>query len=428
MKPAGFRIRCAFSGMLLLAACACACATSGSAGGGAGSGAGADAGVVELRVGAEAFTRADLQRANPQLFTPGVTHGKMLKEAFVQRFVDFRLAVAEARRRGLEDSEAFRSRFENYLDAKSAEALVADLKIKEEKPGTYADSDLAEDLIDDQRRAQIRGKLLAQGHTFAPKPGTSGGILESLSGADAGKVVAQVGQDLITAGQVRDLLSLKELAAPRESDAARALDELILFREIVAVARSGGYRDRAAAAEATAGFREKLLEAVLGEDLVPPGSLSAAAVADYFAANGEKYERLEAVRLRRMVLPESVAGEVFKRLRKGEDFGALAKKHSLEEATAAAGGDLGWVVPGTEGIAPLAFTLKAGAHSRLEKTARGFEVLRVDERRVARPPLETISAQVRRDAEAGARTVALRDLVTGLRERTEVWKSEELQK
>jgi len=402
------------------------CATTGPVPPEGSAGAGSVSPVV-LRVNDEAFTRADLQRLNPQLFATGVTHGKMLGAAFLQRFVDFRLAVQEARRRGLESSEAFTDRSGAYYDAKCAETLVAELKIPEEKPGEFADDALAEDLIADQRRAVIRARLRERGLDSAPRTAREHSLLEALSGADDA-VLAEVGRDQVTVGEVRALCTRIGKSTPTESDAARALDELVLYREVVAAARAAGHRDRVTGSEAAAGFREKLLEALLGEALVPPGSLPAAAVAEYYAANLPRYERLEAIRLRRIVLSQSDAAAVFKRLRSGEDFAALAKEHSIDAATAAAGGDLGWVAPGTAGIPPQAFALKVGELSRLARGSGGYETLRAEERRVATPALAAVEDQVRRDAEAAARGKAMRDLVAELRATARIWKSEELAK
>ena len=385
--------------------------------------------TVLLRVDQEEFTRADLALDNPQIFAPGVTHGKMLREGYIQRLIDFRLIVHEALRRGLDGSEAFRARTAAYLDAKGVEALMAELNIVEEKPDQFADSALAEKLIADQRRAKIRAALRQRGQALGQLPGRDVKLLESLAGADAEAVLARFGSDRVTVGQLRELLAVSGLAAPTEEEAGSALDELLLYREVVAAARSLGYRDRIAQSAVASGFRDKLLEALLGEALLAPGSLSAAAVSEYLAANPARYGRVEAVRLRRIVVADfATAAPLYKRLRRGVDFAQLAKENSIDAASAAAGGELGWVAPGTADIPPQAFELKEGEISRLITTAAGVTILRVDERRFSTTPLAAIEKQVRQDAEAAARGPLLRDLATGLRANATIWISEELTK
>lgn len=405
-----------------------ACAGARPAGtGGAGHPAADD--PVVLRVNGEEFTRSALERVNPQQFATGVTHGKMLRQAYLQRFIAFRLAVQEARRRGLEGSGIVGKRFDEYLDARCAEALVADLKIVEEQPGSFADDDLAADLVGDQRRAQIRARMRERGLTVSPRSADGGRLLDALAAGDDAAVIAEAGGERVTVGELRELCLQKGLTSPTEGDAARALDELALYRDIVAAARAEGRKEEEAKSEAAFVHREKLLEAVLGEALVPPGSLSAAAVAEFFAANTARYQRVEAVRLRKMILSESDVRGVYKQLRDGGNFAALAKQYSLDAATAAAGGDLGWVAPGTPGIPAPVFALREGQFTRLDTLPeRRFAIYGVDERRVATPALEAIERQVRADAEMAARTGALRDLVAELQANADIWMSEELQK
>ncbi|WP_448381963.1 SurA N-terminal domain-containing protein [Desulfosoma sp.] len=84
---------------------------------------------------------------------------------------------------------------------------------------------------------------------------------------------------------------------------------------------------------------------------------------------------------------EAAARSVLEKVRKGEDFAALAKAHS-QDGSAQAGGDLGWftkdqMVPA---FADAAFAMKAGEVSDLVRTPFGWHIIKVEDVR----PEETV--------------------------------------
>lgn len=84
---------------------------------------------------------------------------------------------------------------------------------------------------------------------------------------------------------------------------------------------------------------------------------------------------------------EKAARAILEKVRKGEDFAALAKAHS-QDGSAQAGGDLGWftkdrMVPA---FADAAFALNAGEVSDLVRTPFGFHIIKVEDVR----PEETV--------------------------------------
>ena len=90
---------------------------------------------------------------------------------------------------------------------------------------------------------------------------------------------------------------------------------------------------------------------------------------------------------------ENRAQEVLQKARAGGDFARLAEEHS-EDATAAVGGDLGWVYRGqsVKEFEEAAFGLEPGKISDLIKTTYGMHILKVREKQEAH--LETLD-QVR---------------------------------
>ncbi len=117
----------------------------------------------------------------------------------------------------------------------------------------------------------------------------------------------------------------------------------------------------------------------------------------YYEDNIDKFTQEEQVKARHIlfgVSPEAspeeqkkvedIAGAVLERVKKGEDFGELAKEFS-EDATKSTGGDLGYITKGSLGqgskeFEDAAFGLKKDEISGLVKTAYGYHIIKVDDR------------------------------------------------
>lgn len=115
-----------------------------------------------------------------------------------------------------------------------------------------------------------------------------------------------------------------------------------------------------------------------------------------------------------LVDDEAKASKIIEQLKKGADFAALAKENS-SGPSANSGGDLGFF--SKEQMVPefsaAAFALKDGQFTdKAVKTQFGWHVIKVEERRAARPPaFEEVRDDVRRDL---AQEVVA-ELVAGLR-------------
>jgi parvulin-like peptidyl-prolyl isomerase len=91
------------------------------------------------------------------------------------------------------------------------------------------------------------------------------------------------------------------------------------------------------------------------------------------------------VRLSHILLnTEEEAQKVLERLKKGEDFGQVAKKSSIDTASAKKNGDLGFFSKGD--IPPefriAAVRLKTGEVSEPIKTKSGYEIIKVTDKKV----------------------------------------------
>ncbi|MFQ6000050.1 MAG: peptidylprolyl isomerase [Anaerolineae bacterium] len=91
----------------------------------------------------------------------------------------------------------------------------------------------------------------------------------------------------------------------------------------------------------------------------------------------------EQVRVRHIVLEtEEEAKAVRERLEAGEDFATLAQEFSIDEATKEDGGDMGWMAFDERDVSfsGMAFQLEVGEISQVIETARGYEILKLEEK------------------------------------------------
>ncbi|MBI4278867.1 MAG: peptidylprolyl isomerase [Armatimonadetes bacterium] len=108
----------------------------------------------------------------------------------------------------------------------------------------------------------------------------------------------------------------------------------------------------------------------------------------HFEQNRAQFDRADQTRVRQIVLrSEPEARVMLGRLQRGEDFAALARQHSIDPAGRERGGDLGLVGRGQlpPEVEKAASTLKIGELSDLIRTVQGYHIIRVEERRGARP-------------------------------------------
>ncbi|MBE5702196.1 MAG: hypothetical protein EGQ76_06985 [Sutterella sp.] len=100
-----------------------------------------------------------------------------------------------------------------------------------------------------------------------------------------------------------------------------------------------------------------------------------------------------------MVKTEKEAQDILAQLKKGGDFKTLADKYSIDEDTAAIGGDLGWQSPSvfTEDFRSVITKLKKGETAdKPLKSAGGWHIIRVEGTRKAElfPKFEEKKAEI----------------------------------
>ena len=104
------------------------------------------------------------------------------------------------------------------------------------------------------------------------------------------------------------------------------------------------------------------------------------------------------------------AKAILERLRKGEDFAAVAMETSEDLATKDKGGDLGFIARGRmeETLENAAFSLKPGELAEVVETRYGFHIVKAEARREAREkPLDEVREEITKSLRADrARTLA----------------------
>lgn len=223
----------------------------------------------------------------------------------------------------------------------------------------------------------------------------------TLSAQSDGEVVARVNGEAITKDDLYDIMF--------QYVGAQALDELILVRLVEQEAAAQGVtvtqEDVDAEVEAIAaqlGGMEQLQFILaqqgasverLAQDiernlmirqlLAPEVTVTDEEVRTFFDANAHLFAQQEQVRARHILVDTlEEAEELRKRLLDGADFAELARAHSKDTGSGAAGGELGWFGRGVM-VAPFeeaAFALPVGEISEPVQSNFGYHLIKVEER------------------------------------------------
>ena len=131
---------------------------------------------------------------------------------------------------------------------------------------------------------------------------------------------------------------------------------------------------------------EQMLARELAENTVDKITISDEEISGYYHDNREQFSTGPRVKLRHILLDsESEAQAVLARLKKGEDFSALAREKSRCPSSQQ-GGELGWATKGmmVPEFEDAAFALKKGQMSEVVKSSYGYHVIMCDDVEAAR--------------------------------------------
>lgn len=126
---------------------------------------------------------------------------------------------------------------------------------------------------------------------------------------------------------------------------------------------------------------ERLVTTTLRETIKKP---SQERILAYYQNNKSLFQQSAAVHLRQIVLEnDSAAQKIKKELSAGKSLALLAKKYSIA-SEASIGGDIGWIEKGYLDIFDKAFKLAVGQRSQVEKSAFGYHIYELIEKRPAK--------------------------------------------
>ena len=226
------------------------------------------------------------------------------------------------------------------------------------------------------------------------------GLLASL-GAGAAEapndVVAKMGSIEIKRGELEQMLSLAKANASEARPSLSAIDQALraelLRRALMEEAKRNAWDKRPEVQQQLERAREQVIvTSYINQQARPAaGYPSEAEIQAAYEANKAKLVQPPQVKLAQIYLPDTAkpaesADEVWKQAsKKGADFAGLARKHSKHGESAAKGGDMGWVQEEllAPEIRPAVQQLAAGEISKPVKSAGGWHILKVLERKAA---------------------------------------------
>jgi peptidyl-prolyl cis-trans isomerase SurA len=173
-----------------------------------------------------------------------------------------------------------------------------------------------------------------------------------------------------------------------------------------------------------------MAQAVLGQEVQSKVVVPRADVEKYFQEHPDEFVRSDGVRLSEILIstqgktPEELpeikkkAEDLLARVKKGEPFAELARRHS-ESQSAENGGDIGIFRRNTlkKEIEDEVFNAERGYITNLIEVPNGYLILKVDERfREGQAQLEEVEGDIRNKLTAPKMQPAIREYLTGLRE------------
>jgi len=228
--------------------------------------------------------------------------------------------------------------------------------------------------------------------------------MAAAEGPDADTVLARVNGVEITLGHMIVLYERVPAQVRTRPDAELFDDMLSQLIEQAAVAETAGPPTRAEARFIEILEREHITNNRLSA--IAEAALTEEAVAGAYAARfaaAEARREYNAAHILVQTLEEAQALRA--QLAEGADFGELARQHSMDPGSGAAGGDLGWfglgrMVPQFE---TAVVALEPGAVSDPVETRFGWHIIKLNNIRIAEaPPIEAVRAELERQVQIDA--------------------------
>jgi peptidyl-prolyl cis-trans isomerase C len=204
-----------------------------------------------------------------------------------------------------------------------------------------------------------------------------------------GPIVAKVGSAGITQADFeREMKSLPDYAQQLfegEAGKGKFLDEIIKKEILYQEALKRGLDKGPDFSRKLEEFKKLTLASeLLEKDVMSKNKVTEQEVKDYYNKHKDDFTTTSQIRASHiLVKTEAEANKVLARLKKGEKFEEIAKKESLDTASAKNGGDIGFFTRGqlVPEFEKAAAGLKGGELSGPVKTAYGYHIIKVTDRK-----------------------------------------------
>ena len=170
-------------------------------------------------------------------------------------------------------------------------------------------------------------------------------------------------------------------------------------------------------------IRQQLLLQAITTKLSKNVTVTDAQIKAYYEKNKAQFTQTAAKKVAHILVAtkdSKLAADILKQLQGGADFGAMAKKYSIDTASAARGGDLGW--PTTPYVAAFQAAVdkltKIGQLSPLVKSTYGWHIIKLEAVRAAKQnTLAESSAQIKQLLTQQQQADSYQKFVAGLRKK-----------
>ena len=212
-------------------------------------------------------------------------------------------------------------------------------------------------------------------------------------GDQKGPYLATVGNSKITQADLeREIKSLPEFAQKLFEGSAgkeKFLDELIKKELLYQEALKKGLDKNPDYQKKVEDFRKlTLISQLLEKEIEAKSKVTDQDVKDYYEKHKDELTSVSQIKASHiLVKTEDEANKILERIKKGEDFGALAKKFSIDTGSAKNGGDLGFFSSGqmVPEFETAAIKLKKGEISKPVKTKFGYHIIKVADKKMGQP-------------------------------------------
>ncbi|MDH5767569.1 MAG: peptidylprolyl isomerase [Nitrospirota bacterium] len=212
-------------------------------------------------------------------------------------------------------------------------------------------------------------------------------------GEQKGPYLAKVGNVEITQAdferEIKNLPDFAQKMFENSSGKEKFLDELVKKEILYQEAIKKGFDKDSGYLKKVEDFKKITLVSVLLEkEIEAKATLSEQDIKDYYEKHKEEFTPVSQIKASHiLVKTEQEAKDIVEKLKKGEDFAKIAKKSSIDAASAKNGGDLGFfskgqMVPEFEAAA---VKLKKGEVSEPVHTQFGYHIIKLTDKKLGQP-------------------------------------------